>query len=101
MFESKKKDRKEGKDRKKPPKHRFQSICVFDKSNVGEKGEFIAATNELGKVLTARKINFMYRGGIQGLRGNAALSTSRKGSQILSICIKELNRQIFIIKYDL
>ena len=66
MFESKKKKekRKEGKERKKLPKHRFQSICVFSEFNVGREGEFIATTNELGNGLPIRKINFMYGGGI-------------------------------------
>ena len=64
MFESKKEERKERKERKKPPKYRFQSICVFSEPDVGKEGEFIATTNELGKVLASRKINFIYRGGI-------------------------------------
>ena len=103
MFDSKKKkeERKERKKRKKPPKHRFQSICVFGESNVGREEEFIVAANELANILIARKINFVYGGGIQGLRGRIVLSVSRKGSQILSICIKKLDRHIFTIGYDL
>ena len=57
MFESKKEKRKEGKERKKPPKHGFHSICVFSESDAGKEGEFIVAANDLGKVLVARKIH--------------------------------------------
>ena len=47
MFESKKKkvERKEGKEKKKPSKHKFQSFCVFGESNVGREGEFVIVTN--------------------------------------------------------
>ena len=68
MSESKKEERKEGKERKKPPKYRFQSVCVFGESNVGKEVEFITTTNELRKILIAQKINFMYRRGIQGVK---------------------------------
>ena len=66
MFESKKKkdERREEKERKKPSKHRFKSIYVFNGSDVGREGEFIARASGLGNVLVARKINFMYGGGI-------------------------------------
>ena len=74
MSESKKKK----KEKKTPPKHRFQYIYVFGESNVGKEGEFVATVKELGKILAARKIHFMYRGGIQGLRGSATLSACRK-----------------------
>ena len=67
MFEGKKKkrrrERKKNKE-KNPPRHRFKFICVFDESNVRREGECIAATSEQGNVLAARKINFMYGGGI-------------------------------------
>ena len=87
MFRSKKKkeERKEEKERKKPLKHKFKSICIFNESNVGRKGAFIATTSEIGNVLASRKINFVYGGGIQDLSGNATISTSMKGSQILSV----------------
>ena len=61
MFESKKEERKERKERKKPPKYRIQYVCVFGVSDVRKEGEFIVATNELGKVLVTRKINFVRR----------------------------------------
>ena len=75
MSESKKKKE----ERKKPPKHIFHSICVFGESDVGKEGEFIVVTNELGNVLAARKIHFVYGGGIQGLRGSAVVLACRKG----------------------
>ena len=99
MFESmkKKEERKEEKERKKPPKHRFKFICVFNEYDVRREGEFIAVKSELENVLAAKKINFMYGVGIQGLRRNAVISTSMKGSQILSVRVKELNRHIFFV----
>ena len=33
----KKEERKEGKERKRPPKHKFKSICVFGESDVGRE----------------------------------------------------------------
>ena len=82
MFESKKKkeERKEEKERKKPPKHRFKSICIFDEFDVGREEEFIVAASELGHILTIRKINFVYGGGIQGLKGSMVILASIKGS---------------------
>ena len=61
MFESKKEERTE-KERKKPLKHRFHFIYVFDEFDVGKEGEFIVVANELGKVLATRKIHFVYGG---------------------------------------
>ena len=60
MFKSK----KNKEERKKPLKYRFQFVYVFGESNVGKEREFITKTKKLGKVLVARKINFVYRGGI-------------------------------------
>ena len=96
MFESEK--MKE--ERKKPSKHRFQSIYVFNESDVGKKGEFIVIANELGKVLVATKIHFVYKGGIQGLRGSVTLLVSKKRGQILSVHIKRLDKHIFTIGYE-
>ena len=101
MSESKKEKEERRKEKKKPPKHRFKSICVFGESDVGKEGEFLAASSELGHVLASRKINFVYGGGIQGLRGCAALSASYRGSTILSVRVKELEGHIFSIGYDL
>ena len=57
MSESKKeKDEKnEEKERKRPPKYRFKSICIFGESDVGKEGEFIAVASELGNVLAVEK----------------------------------------------
>ena len=60
MSESKKKKE----EREKLLKHRFQSIYVFGESDVRKEGEFVATANELRNVLAARKIHFVYGGGI-------------------------------------
>ena len=51
-------ERKKKKE-KRPPKHIFKSIYIFNKFNVGRKGEFIVAASELGDVLVVRKINYV------------------------------------------
>ena len=48
---------------------RINTICVFGGSNLGKDGEFQHAAYTLGKALAARKINLVYGGGIQGLKG--------------------------------
>ena len=59
-IKQKKMERKEGRERIKPPKHRFKSICVFDEFDVGREGEFIVGISELGNVLLARKRNCVW-----------------------------------------
>ena len=102
MSESKKEkeERNEEKEKKRTPKHKFNSICVFGESEVGKEREFIAAASEVGNVLAAKKINFIYGGGVQGLRGSAAIHASMNGSRILSVRVKELDRHIFTIGHD-
>ena len=46
------------------PKCRFKSICIFGETDFVQDGEFLNAAKELGGALAARKINFVYRGGI-------------------------------------
>ena len=47
---------------------RFKTICVFGGSNFGKDREFMKAASEIGTVLAARKINFVYGGGSLGLK---------------------------------
>ena len=72
MFEIKKKrkrkrkkrerKKKKEKERKKPPKHRFKSICVFSKFEVRRVKDFKVVVSELGNVLVARITNAYERG---------------------------------------
>ena len=43
----------------------------------------------------------MYKGGIRGLRGSMAISTSIKRSKVLSVQVKELDGHIFSIGHEL
>ena len=88
---SKKKKEKKG----ITPKCIFTSICIFGEIDMEKNGKFLTTAKELGNELAARKINFVYGGGIQGLRGSVAISTTIKGSKGLSVKVKELDGQIF------
>ena len=66
-------------------KYRFKSICIFGETDEGKNREFLTAAKELGIALAARKINFVYGGGIQGLRGSVAISALINGSEGLSV----------------
>ena len=57
-------------------KYRFKSICIFGKTDFVKDGEFLTVAKELGNALAAKKINFVYEGGIQGLRGSMAISAT-------------------------
>ena len=60
-------ERKKEKDIENPSRCKFTSICVFNDLETRKNGEFLTATSDLGNTLAARKINLMYKGGIQGL----------------------------------
>ena len=57
-------ERKKEKEVENPSKRRFKSICIFNDLKTRKNGEFLIVTSDLGNVLTARKINLMYGGGI-------------------------------------
>ena len=82
-------------------KCRMKSICIFGESDFCKSEEFLAASKELGVALAARKINFIYGGGVQGLRGSAAISAVTKGSEVLSVTVKELQGQLFSLGQEL
>ena len=94
-------ERKKERNGEIPSRHIFKSICVFSELNVGNNGEFLIVASDISNALIARKINFVYRGGIQDLRGNAIISTSTKGSKILGVIVKELDNKIFCIFIEL
>ena len=69
---------------------RFKTICVFGGSNFGKDREFMKAASEIGTVLAARKINFVYGGGSLGLKGCVASSALVGGSKVMGIVLKHL-----------
>ena len=78
--------------------HIFKTICVFDGSNIGKNGEFVKATNKLGKILVAKKINLVYGGGSLELKRCVASSTFMGESKVLGILLKHLRN---ITRYTL
>ena len=83
------------------PQCRFTSICIFGDTDVGKDADFLIAAQDLGKALAARKINFLYGGGIEGLRGSVAISATMKGSKGLNVRVKELEHHIFSLGQQL
>ncbi|XVE81472.1 hypothetical protein DITRI_Ditri15bG0066900 [Diplodiscus trichospermus] len=65
--------------------HQIKSICVFCGSNPGKNAKFVKAANNLGKVLTKRKIHLVYGGGSLGLMGCVSTVAHVGGSQVLGI----------------
>ena len=68
---------------------------------MGKDEELLTAAKELGNALVARKMNFVYGGGIQGLRESLAISAIIKGSKGLSVKVKELDGHIFSLGQEL
>ena len=87
MSESKKQKVAREEKIERPPKRRLKSICVFGESDAGKDEEFKIAANALGLLLADKKINFVYGGGVQGLRGSAAISAAINGTQVMSVRI--------------
>ena len=55
----------------------------------------------MGNVLVAKKINFVYGGGIQGLWGSIVIFVSIKGGKVLGVVVEELNDKSFGIDNEL
>ena len=49
-----------------------QNISIFGGSSPWKEKEFLESTNHFGRVLAARKIHFVYRGGSLGLMKGVA-----------------------------
>ena len=94
-------EKKKEKEVENPSKRRFKSICVFSDIETGKNGEFVTVASDLGNALAARKINLVYAGGIQGLRGSTAISASIKGSKVLAVVVKELDEKVYSIGNEL
>ena len=80
---------------------RINTICVFGGSNLGKDGEFQHAASTLGKALAARKINLVYGGGIQGLKGCVAGSALTKGCNVLGVGLKNGGTSYFTLGTEL
>ena len=88
-------ERKKEKEVENPSRHRFKAIYVFSDLETRKSGEFLTTASDLGNVLITRKINLVYRGGIQGLQGSTIISASIKGSKVLGVVVKELDDKSF------
>lgn len=76
-----------------PSTRRFHSICVFGGTNLGKDEAFRHAAYDLGKTLAARKINVVYGGGVQGLKGCTAGTAITRGSHVLGVSLMDGNNQ--------
>ncbi|KAL5793874.1 hypothetical protein ACOSP7_002468 [Xanthoceras sorbifolium] len=70
---------------------RFTNICVFCGSSYGKNREFEEAAEQLGKVLTEKKIRLVYEGGNLGLMGRISKAVYDGESQVLGIIPKTLS----------
>ncbi|KAL5794685.1 hypothetical protein ACOSP7_003279 [Xanthoceras sorbifolium] len=70
---------------------RFTNICVFCGSSYGKNREFEEAAEQLGKVLTEKKIHLVYGRGNFGLMGRVSKAVYDGGSQVLGIIPKALS----------
>ncbi|XVF04477.1 hypothetical protein REPUB_Repub05bG0086300 [Reevesia pubescens] len=68
----------------------IKSICVFYGSNPGKDEEFVKIVNNLGRVLTARKIHLVYGGGSLWLMGYVATAAHLEGSKVLGVIPRAL-----------
>ena len=93
-------DRKQ-KKKSETSKRGLTSICILGEPDFDKTGEFIDASKALGVALAARKIIFVYGGGIHSLRGNAAASHSIKGGKILSITVEQIEGRLFTLGEEL
>ncbi|XVE99216.1 hypothetical protein REPUB_Repub03eG0178200 [Reevesia pubescens] len=68
----------------------IKSVCVFYGSNLGKDEEFVKIAKNLGRVLAARKIHLVYKGGSLGLMGCVATVAHLGGSKVLGVIPRAL-----------
>ncbi|XVF37234.1 hypothetical protein REPUB_Repub19eG0129000 [Reevesia pubescens] len=76
----------------------IKNVCVFCGSNPKKDEEFINTTENLGRILTERKIHLVYGGGSIRLMGYVATIAHLGGSQTLGIILRALARRNIIRK---
>ncbi|XVF27132.1 hypothetical protein REPUB_Repub14bG0080200 [Reevesia pubescens] len=68
----------------------IKSVCVFCGSNLRKDEEFVKIANNLGRVLTARKIHLVYGGGSLVLMDYVATAAYLGGSKVLGVIPRAL-----------
>ncbi|XVF00051.1 hypothetical protein REPUB_Repub03eG0253000 [Reevesia pubescens] len=68
----------------------IKSVCVFCGSNPGKDEEFVKIANNLGRVLTARKIHLIYGGGSLRLMCCVATAAHLGGSKFFGVIPRAL-----------
>jgi hypothetical protein len=63
----------------------MKRICVFAGSSAGSRPEYLAAAEELGRVLAAREIGVVYGGARVGLMGAVADAVLVGGGQVIGV----------------
>jgi uncharacterized protein (TIGR00730 family) len=68
----------------------MKSICVFCGSSPGQRAEFFATAQELGKSLAAEGITLIYGGGNLGLMGAIADACMENGGRVIGVIPRAL-----------
>jgi uncharacterized protein (TIGR00730 family) len=63
----------------------LRSLCVFCGSSVGNRPEYAAAAQEVGRLLAARGIRLVYGGGNVGLMGILADAALAAGGEVIGV----------------
>ncbi|ORZ36470.1 hypothetical protein BCR44DRAFT_152518 [Catenaria anguillulae PL171] len=63
----------------------IKSLCVFCGSSPGDRPEYIAAAEEIGRTLAQHNVRLVYGGGNGGLMGAVARSCHAAGGKVLGI----------------
>ena len=63
----------------------MKRVCVFAGSNAGNRPEYLAAAEDLGRVLAARGIGMVYGGARVGLMGAVADAVLADGGQVVGV----------------
>jgi uncharacterized protein (TIGR00730 family) len=63
----------------------MKRVCVFAGSSAGNRPEYLAAAEDLGRVLAARGIGLVYGGARVGLMGAVADAVLADGGQVIGV----------------
>jgi uncharacterized protein (TIGR00730 family) len=63
----------------------MKCVCVFAGSSAGNRPEYLAAAEDLGRVLAARGIGLVYGGARVGLMGAVADAVLADGGQVIGV----------------
>jgi uncharacterized protein (TIGR00730 family) len=71
----------------------LKRVCVFCGSNTGARQAYVETSENLGKLLAARKIGLVYGGGKVGLMGKVADAVLKAGGEVIGVIPQSLMRK--------